>query len=304
MRHTSRIIVKTVVGLPTLDKRGKTPGIIMDPAIINPFGRNTDYSKVTHTIYEKLVQYAAYPDISMGQCTNVSNTGATLIKFFNITSTDTQAVLWNLPSEKNIIVSIPGTASDRDWLTDFDFFLTNYASPGVVCPGGCQVHSGFVGAWNSLAPELMPALESALEANPDYRTVITGHSLGGALAQLAFASLSNAKYKVVGAYTYGQPRVGNQAFADYIDSLAGASYNKTGIFYRVTHFNDGVPLLPPQILGFTHSLTEFWESTNKSQECTTYQCYGQESSECVDSAGGFGVNNAHVTYAGLQSSCD
>ncbi|CRG91706.1 hypothetical protein PISL3812_08757 [Talaromyces islandicus] len=270
------------LGVPIWDNKGKTP--------------------VTHAVYEKLVQYAGYPGISLGQCSTAS-TGATSIQFFNITSTDTQAVLWKLPSEKSILVSIPGTNSSKDWATDFDFFFTNYSSPGVECQGGCLVHNGFFGAWNSLAAELLPALEKALDANPDYSTIITGHSLGGAIAQLAFASLSDAKYKVIAAYTYGQPRVGNQAFANYIDGLAGASEDKIGNFHRVTHYNDGVPLLPPRIFGFSHSLTEFWESTNKSEESTTYRCYGQESFECNDSAGGFGANAAHGSYAGFGLAC-
>lgn len=193
---------------------------------------------MTHEIYEKLVRYAEYPDLSLGQCSNVSSTGATVIQFFNISSTDTQAAFWKLPSEKQILVSIPGTNSTEDYITDFDFFFTGYDSPGVKCPEGCLVHNGFLGAWNSLAAELIPALENVLEANPDYNTIITGHSLGGALAQLAFASLiTDPKYRVLEAYTYGQPRVGNGIFADYIDALAGASEDDIGIFHRVTHYN-------------------------------------------------------------------
>lgn len=193
---------------------------------------------MTHEIYEKLVRYAEYPDLSLGQCSEVSSTGATVIQFFNISSTDTQAAFWKLPSEKQIIVAIPGTNSTEDYITDFNFFFTGYDSPGVKCPEGCLVHNGFLGAWNSLATELMPALENVLEANPGYNTIISGHSLGGALAQLAFASLiTDPKYRVLEAYTYGQPRVGNEIFADYIDVLAGASDDDIGIFRRVTHYN-------------------------------------------------------------------
>ncbi|QKX55240.1 uncharacterized protein TRUGW13939_02332 [Talaromyces rugulosus] len=272
-----------VLGHPVRDSNTKTP--------------------VTPEIYEKLVRYAEYPDLSLGQCSKVS-TGATVIQFFNITSTDTQAAFWKLPSEKQIIVSIPGTDGTEDYLTDFNFFFTGYDSPGVKCPEGCLVHNGFLGSWNSLATELIPALEDVLDANPDYNTIITGHSLGGALAQLAFASLiTDPKYRVLEAYTYGQPRVGNGIFANYIDALAGASDDDIGIFRRVTHYNDGVPLLPPRIFGFSHSLTEFWESTNKSEESTTYRCYGHESSECNDSAGGFGINAAHGSYAGFGATC-
>lgn len=49
-----------------------------------------------------------------------------------------------------------------------------------------------------------------------YRTAklyVTGHSLGGALAILCTADLKNVFGNVDLTYTYGQPRVGNQAFA-------------------------------------------------------------------------------------------
>nr|ATQ35970.1 feruloyl esterase [Talaromyces piceae] len=305
MRYSSLLLILSgvVQGVPIWSQEGKTP--------------------VAHADYQDIVRYAGYPRLSNGDCSTVPSTGATSLQFFNITSTDTQAVLWKLPSEKSILVAIPGTASTTDAITDIDFFFTQYTSPGVDCQGGCLVHKGFLGAWNSLAEQLIPALESALEENPDYKTIITGHSLGGAIAQLAFGSLSDTTYKVAGAYTYGQPRVGNEAYADYIDSLAGASSSEAGIFHRVTHYNgntrlvlpptenvmlilkpDGVPLLPPRIFGFTHSLTEYWESAETADESTTYRCNGRESLDCNDSAGGFAINDAHGSYAGFDLTCE
>jgi predicted lipase len=135
-----------------------------------------------------------------------------------------------------IIVGIPGTSSDQDAWTDFDFKFAEYESPNVNCED-CLVHHGFLEAWNSLAPVVSDELSKALDANPGYSTVVSGHSLGGALAALAFASLVNGPFNVTAAYTYGEPRTGNSDFANYIDSLSGASDTEAGIFYRVTHAN-------------------------------------------------------------------
>lgn len=101
-------------------------------------------------------------------------------------------------------------------------------------------------------------------------------------------------------YNSGQPRVGNQAYADHVDQLAGASATEAGIFYRVTHANDGVPQVPPPSLGFRHSRTEYWESEMNTTAATTYRCFGQEPADCNDAQGGFGVNDAHTSYAGYQ----
>ena len=57
--------------------------------------------------------------------------------------------------------------------------------------------------------------------------------------------------KIAGVYTFGQPRVGNAAFA--------AFYNKhsdTHVTWRITHHRDIVPHLPERLFGFRHEATE------------------------------------------------
>ncbi|KAH9021913.1 hypothetical protein EDB85DRAFT_1842472, partial [Lactarius pseudohatsudake] len=55
----------------------------------------------------------------------------------------------------------------------------------------------------------------------------------------------NATVKVIG---YGMPQVGNQAFANWVDSHLGS---------QVTHINnrkDPIPIVPDEALGFGHAL--------------------------------------------------
>ena len=69
---------------------------------------------------------------------------------------------------------------------------------------------------------------------------ITGHSLGGALAQIAAAELGDDQ--VAACYTFGSPRVGNMYFDLWVKTPS----------YRVVNYADIVPQVPLPI-GYRHS---------------------------------------------------
>jgi hypothetical protein len=71
--------------------------------------------------------------------------------------------------------------------------------------------AGFYSAYTRLLAKLMPALHREIPAVQRATTpvVVTGHSLGGALATIAAYELSLAGYLVRGVFTFGSPRVGN-----------------------------------------------------------------------------------------------
>lgn len=70
--------------------------------------------------------------------------------------------------------------------------------------------------------------------------------MGGALSILCTADLKNYFGSVDLTYTYGQPRVGNQAFVDWFQS------HHPNV-HRLVDYADIVPHLPPSNLGFLHS---------------------------------------------------
>lgn len=88
---------------------------------------------------------------------------------------------------------------------------------------------------------------------PLFAVKTAGHSLGGALALLAQMDLIAAGYDVT-MYNFGQPRVGDKAFAEF-------AYSKAPSSYRHTHYHDPVPRLPTNSfpLSFNHSCTEIYE---------------------------------------------
>ena len=70
-----------------------------------------------------------------------------------------------------------------------------------------RVHSGFRTGLDGLWGDITPVVEAA-----GLPVVLTGHSLGGALATLAAARLHEAGHEVAAVYTYGQPRIGLSDF--------------------------------------------------------------------------------------------
>ena len=104
---------------------------------------------------------------------------------------------------------------------------------------------------------------------------MTGHSLGAALALLDAVYLplhlpSGTRMRMVG---YGMPRVGNAAFADYVDASSALT---------LTHVNnrkDPVPIVPGRFLGFVHPAGEVHIQDSGSWDA----CPGQdnESTLCI-----------------------
>ena len=182
-----------------------------------------------------MVYYAQFPWSSQAPC-NSTPAGIVEQDWFVSNATQTQAALFRIDSREELVLSIPGTSDVLDYLTDGNFFLTAYKASGVSY-AGCQVHSGFLGAWNSVFGVVDQGIKDALTQYPNYKITIVGHSLGAALADLAFGSLKPQIQNVKQLVTYGAPRVGNQEFANYMDNLSGVSDSASGSVYRVTHFN-------------------------------------------------------------------
>lgn len=151
-------------------------------------------------------------------------------------ATDTQALVGS--TEAAIVVAFRGTEPSKlkDLLTDVEL---------VMVPGPLgKVHEGF---WESLEG-IWPKLERAVASRQNGKRALwfTGHSLGGALAQLAVARLIQRGQPAQGLYNYGAPRCGNTRFAAEFNRLAGRST------FRIVNEADIIPDVAPKFLGFEH----------------------------------------------------
>ncbi|MBE9061181.1 LamG-like jellyroll fold domain-containing protein [cf. Phormidesmis sp. LEGE 11477] len=151
------------------------------------------------------------------------------------TNGETDAEGFIVGDDEKIILAFRGTENLTDWLTNIE--LDKDAWPTDKPIG--NAHSGFYRSLRSVWPRIIKSLDKLNTHNQPIW--ITGHSLGGALAALACATLrlqEGKKYNVMGAYTFGQPRVGDRKLAQAFDADFKAR------FFRVINDNDSVPRVP------------------------------------------------------------
>jgi hypothetical protein len=153
---------------------------------------------------------------------------------------DTQLFIASKLDGSLTIVSFRGTEKNdpSDLFTDAKFPTTSWLDASGNIMG--QVHSGFVGALieKGYLKRIMDVLNSVPVST---RILITGHSLGAALATLAASWKQDAVL-----YTFGSPLVGDKDFAKAMNAVKQ---------YRYVDCCDMVTCLPPAFWGYVHSGT-------------------------------------------------
>ncbi len=135
--------------------------------------------------------------------------------------------------------------------------LEQWRSPSDLCDE-CHIHHGFWEQWTSIRDMIISNVEKATGNHPDYRFVVAGHSLGGALATIAAADIrkhSEWFLSKTELFSYGSPRVGDFLSARFLTEQSRKSF-------RITARDDVVPRLPWTSLGFMHTSPEFFIERN------------------------------------------
>lgn len=108
-----------------------------------------------------------------------------------------------MSSQSLIYVAFRGSETIQNWVDNLDAVLTNYPS----CDG-CEVHKGFYQVEQAAYPQVLAAVQTLKEQFPSYGVIVTGHSLGAAIATLTALELMASGVGKVNAIHFGSPRVG------------------------------------------------------------------------------------------------
>ncbi|WIA37880.1 hypothetical protein OEZ86_014727 [Tetradesmus obliquus] len=185
-------------------------------------------------------------------------------------STDTEVLCVRLPAAGGLssdtmlsdtlgdtmVVAFRGTETEgegaaADILTDIYALQTHIGDMEGVPPEKhseeVQVHRGFLASFNDVVQPTASGKYDALREARDAlmgegvlpaRVVVTGHSLGAALATLGAFWLKTIMPSVtVECWAFASPRVGNKEFAEVFASTVDSCF-------RFTHKNDVVPAVP------------------------------------------------------------
>jgi hypothetical protein len=222
--------------------------------------------------------YCSASDVQGWNCSKclASKLASRSIKIFIDSKTDSHAyvaALADATGAVRIVLSFRGTESLTNWIENLKIAKTDKA---MSCDG-CKVHSGFYQSWAAVADDVVAEIRSLRSQYPDAPIFTTGHSLGAALAHLsAYVLQYDESLPIAGVYSYGSPRLGNKAFANFYNNQSD-----THVTWRHTHHHDPVVHVPTEtLLGFFHVAREvFW-----NEDSTSYTlCDGSgEDETCAD----------------------
>ncbi|MEX2025948.1 MAG: lipase family protein, partial [Pirellulaceae bacterium] len=142
-----------------------------------------------------LASKLAYSPLALVQTTGLSDWRLATCVYLE--EAETECFVASTPDA--VFVAFRGTAGLGDWIADLNVRSVR-RTYGTI-------HRGFHFAYQDIRPQV----EQALATLGNRRLLLTGHSLGAALATIAACELPE-RYRVTGIYAFGQPRIGFQDF--------------------------------------------------------------------------------------------
>lgn len=181
-----------------------------------------------------------------------------------------------------------GTKIPQDWMEDLYCTPARFDWIFDSAPPIGEIHAGF---GHTLADGLSRIISGLTPRDQTKRLLVTGHSLGGALAALVgacFTVMAPAIRPVSAIYTFGQPRIG---LNDFCNSYARLLSSKV---VRFVNKQDLVPRVPFRNWDYSDegTMIHFDSSGNPSIQAPEWQSF---LARTLQSFGDFMEIMAHVS---------
>ena len=140
-----------------------------------------------------------------------------------------------LKYNNNLIIAFRGTESLQDMISDIKI-----ARKDLVLKNTCLkplVHTGFYDQLDSVNNTIERNIKMFKESTPEGSLIITGHSLGGAVATIASLKYATEFELPTYCVTFGSPRVGDAIFCNLFNEKIASSI-------RIVNDDDPIPLVP------------------------------------------------------------
>jgi hypothetical protein len=147
-------------------------------------------------------------------------------------------------AESHLLV-FRGTKIFQDWMEDLDSTPARFDWVFSGSPSIGEIHAGF---GHCLAEKIQEIVSDLAKRDLNKPLLISGHSLGGALAALAgayFITSGKTMPTISKIYTFGQPRIGLYGFCNFYSRILSDK------LIRFVNQNDVVPRVP--FRGFEYS---------------------------------------------------
>ncbi|GMH41168.1 hypothetical protein BSKO_09078 [Bryopsis sp. KO-2023] len=160
-------------------------------------------------------------------------------------------VAWN---DATILICFRGTYSASNVCTDLQLWRVPHfpKRSSNFMRTHPLVHRGFIKSWKALNDRIIAKVDKIMDSGGfdvgNARVLVTGHSLGGALAVLASLDMAvhcGIDKRRITCYTYGAPRVGNRTFVSEYNSMVPDTW-------QVVNDEDVVPRVPKFLKFFKH----------------------------------------------------
>jgi len=195
------------------------------------------------------------------------------------------------PATESVVVAHQGTekSSILSILNDVQIKLVELNAtrfPGA--DENIRVHDGFQKTFERTADGVLSGVQAALAETGANQVVVTGHSLGAAVAMMDALMLKQNLDPSVAITTtlFGLPRGGNVAWADFIDATLADTMT------HISNQNDPVPTLPPRFLEYQHPAGEVHirAVSTDGEPTDIVACGGQENENCSEGNSVFDIS--------------